>query len=81
MALEHITADLVKIDINGSIYEIPRDDVKAFITEKTSAKPTDESDTNDKSKKAKKAKKVEVQEAGDETEISVENVDSKDTEL
>ena len=29
MSLEHITADLVKIDINGSIYEIPRADVKA----------------------------------------------------
>lgn len=81
MALEHITADLVKIDINGSIYEILRDDVKAFITEKTSVKPTDGSDTNDKSKKAKKAKKVEVSEADGETEISVEDVDLEGTKL
>lgn len=81
MALEHITADLVKIDINGSIYEIPRDDVKAFITETPSVKPTDESDTNDKSKKAKKAKKVEVSEADSETEISVEDVDLEGTKL
>ena len=87
MSLEHITADLVKIDINGSIYEIPRVDVKAFIAEKTSLKPADESDTNDKSKKSekpKKAKKIdtpEVAEVIEEIKSVEETKETKDIEL
>ena len=79
MSLEHITADLVKIDINGSIYEIPRADVKAFIAEKTSVKPAD-----DKSKKVKKAKKTdapEVAEVAEEIKSVEETEDLKDIKL
>ena len=82
MALEHITADLVKIDINGSIYEIPRADVKAFIAEKTSVKSTD--DKSKKPKEAKKAKKIDEPEVAEVIEEikSVEEIEEpKDTKL
>ena len=82
MSLEHITADLVKIDINGSIYEIPRADVKAFIAEKTSVKPTD--DKSKKSEKPKKAKKIDTPEVAEVIEEikSVEEIEEpKDTKL
>ena len=85
MSLEHITADLVKIDINGSIYEIPRADVKAFIAGKTSAKPADdESKKFEKPKEAKKAKKIdapEVAEVIEEIKSVKETEDPKDTKL
>ena len=85
MALEHITADLVKIDINGSIYEIPRADVKAFIAEKTSVKPTDDkSKKSEKPKEAKKAKKIdapEVAEVIEEIKSVKETEEPKDTKL
>lgn len=82
MSLEHITADLVKIDINGSIYEISRADVKAFIAEKTSVKPAD--DKSKKHKEAKKAKKTdapEVAEVIEEIKSVEETKETKDIEL
>ena len=82
MSLEHITADLVKIDINGSIYEIPRADVKAFIAEKTSVKPID--DKSKKFEKPKKAKKIgapEVAEVIEEIKSVKEIEEPKDTKL
>ena len=82
MALEHITADLVKIDINGSIYEIPRADVKAYIAEKNSVKPTD--DKIKKFEKPKKAKKIDAPEVAEVIEEikSVEEIEEpKDTKL
>ena len=82
MSLEHITADLVKIDINGSIYEIPRADVKAFIAEKTSVKPAD--DKSKKPKEAKKSKKIDAPEVAEVIEEikSVEEIEEpKDTKL
>ena len=80
--MEHITADLVKIDINGSIYEIPRADVKAFIAEKNSVKPTD--DKSKKFEKPKKAKKIDAPEVAEVIEEikSVEEIEEpKDTKL
>lgn len=79
MALEHITADLVKIDINGSIYEIPRADVKAFIAEKISVKPAD--DKSKKFEKPKKAKKIDAPEVAEVIEEIEDPKDPKDTEL
>ena len=82
MSLEHITADLVKIDINGSIYEIPRADVKAFIAEKTSVKSTD--DKSKKSEKPKKVKKIDVPEVAEvieEIKSVEETKETKDIEL
>ena len=85
MSLEHITADLVKIDINGSIYEIPRADVKAFITEKTSVKPADDKSKKPKEiKEVKKAKKIdapEVAEVIEEIKSVKETEDPKDIKL
>lgn len=41
MALEHITVDPVKVDINGSIYEKSQAEVKAIIAERTEANLAD----------------------------------------
>lgn len=44
MALEHITVDPVKVDINGSIYEKSQAEVKAIIAERTEANLADNED-------------------------------------
>lgn len=44
MALEHITVDPVKVDINGSIYEKSQAEVKAIIAERTKANLADNED-------------------------------------
>lgn len=41
MALEHITVDPVKVDINGPIYEKSQAEVKAIIAERTEANLAD----------------------------------------
>lgn len=44
MALEHITVDPVKVDINGLIYEKSQAEVKAIIAERTEANLADNED-------------------------------------
>ncbi|QOI69291.1 hypothetical protein F379_005 [Campylobacter phage F379] len=49
MALEHITADPVKVDINGSIYEKSQAEVKAIIAERTEANLADNEESDPES--------------------------------
>ncbi|HHI9584674.1 TPA: hypothetical protein ACQCWR_001589 [Campylobacter jejuni] len=49
MALEHITADPVKVDINGSIYEKSQAEVKAIIAERTEANLADNEESGPES--------------------------------
>lgn len=84
--LEHITSEKLKVEVDGQIVEMTRDELKDFLktknvkTAKLTDKPNNKNEKNAKDKKPKAQKNQENQEEQIEEKVEVESEPETSTE-